>query len=362
MAEKFWKAVGRTAALSITGFGFSISAHAQSSVTLYGVLDANMQYTSKTLNYATGRNGGKELSLQDSGWSGSRFGLTGAEDLGGGMRALFKLESGISVTNGGFNNSNGNLFGRSAWIGIDGPYGTVSAGLQYSPFFIAVDHLDPRSFSYFGSSIVNYANNVLATGIATPNSIAYTSPRIDGLKVRAMYSFGNVPGSFQAGRAYSGSLDYQIGALFADIAIFDSNGGSQLNTPIPSTLAFEGRIFGLGYHLGPVTIKVSFANYKVAGGFNNNVYGGGLEYLPLSDVTLNAGVQYTTDRNDKNSHSLLASLGAQYLLSRRTSLYTQLGFVNNHGAMNTGLASNTAAFFLPAGDTFGVSIGIRHSF
>ncbi|VWC16670.1 porin [Burkholderia lata] len=361
MNEKLWRAVGLTAALSVAGFGLAASARAQSSVTLYGVLDANMLYTSKTLNVATGGNGGKQFSLQDGGWSGSRFGLTGTEDLGGGMRAIFKLESGISVTNGGFNNSNGNLFGRLAWVGIDSPYGTVTAGLQYSPFFIAVDHLDPRGMSEFGSNIINYGANVLATGIATPNSIVYTSPRIDGLKVRALYSFGNVPGSFQAGRAYSGSLDYEIGSLTTDMAIFDSNGGSQLNTPIPSTMQFEGRVFGLGYHLGPVTVKASFANYKVAGGFNSNVYGGGLAYFAASDVTLNAGVQYTSDRNDKKNHSLLASLGAQYLISRRTSLYAQVGFVNNHGAMNTGLAIN-GAVFLPAGNTFGADIGIRHSF
>src|ERR1700748_1398138 len=78
-------------------FGRPPAAHEQSSVTLYGIVDASLIYTSKTLDPATGQNAGHQYSFTDSGLSGSRFGIRGAEDLGGGMRAIFQLESGISV-------------------------------------------------------------------------------------------------------------------------------------------------------------------------------------------------------------------------------------------------------------------------
>ncbi|CAE6797956.1 Outer membrane porin protein 32 [Paraburkholderia aspalathi] len=118
--------------------GTAQSAHAQSSVTLYGIVDGSILYTNKTLNATTGQNAGRQYSFTDSGLSGSRFGLRGAEDLGGSMRAIFELESGISIANGAFSNSNGNAFGRQAWVGVDSRYGTVKAGLQFSPFFLVL--------------------------------------------------------------------------------------------------------------------------------------------------------------------------------------------------------------------------------
>src|ERR1700761_3088008 len=123
------------------------TSHAQSSVTLYGVLDAGLLYTSRTLG-AKGVNAGHQYSLIDSGDQGSRFGMRGTEDLGAGLSAIFDLESGISMVNGRFGNSNGNFFGRQAWIGLTGGFGTLQAGLQYSPFALSLISTDPRDVSY----------------------------------------------------------------------------------------------------------------------------------------------------------------------------------------------------------------------
>ena len=343
------------------GLLFAGAAHAQSSVTLYGALDEDVLYTSKSLNPTNGRNAGSQLSLVDSGWQASRFGITGSEDLGAGLRALFKLESGINVTNGGFNDSNGNFFGRQAWLALHSQYGEVKMGLQFSPFMLALHDLDPRDFSFFGSTPLIYVNNAAATGIFTPNAISYSSPQIAGFHGSALLSLGNVPGSFSAGRAYSASLNYRIGGLFIDAAFWDSNAGSTTITPVPSTREFEGRVIGASYHFGRVTATASFTNYKVAGSFDNNVYGGGLEYSVSPAFTLNATANYITDRNDTGNHSLLASVGGQYSLSIRTTLYAQVGIVDNHGAMYSGL-SLTGAKNLPVGTTFGADLGIRHTF
>jgi predicted porin len=99
--------------VALSGLMFVVGAHAQSSVTLYGLVDGGVLYLSKTQN-STGGNGGKLFGFTDSGQVPSQFGVRGTEDLGGGLSAEFKLESGISIANGGFNDSNGNFFGRQA--------------------------------------------------------------------------------------------------------------------------------------------------------------------------------------------------------------------------------------------------------
>lgn len=338
------------------------AAHAQSSVTLYGVVDSGILYTNKTFDATSGGNAAKQVSLIDGGLSPSRFGFTGTEDLGGGMKAEFKIESGINLPNGGIGNSNGNLFGRQAWVALDSNVGTLKVGLQYSPFFLAVERLDPRDGSLFGASIVSYVNNVLVTGIFNSNAVSYTSPVIAGFQGTAMYALGGTAGDFSAGRQYSGDLKYDNGTVMIDAAFYNGNaGGTAAQTPVPSTLEFFGRTLGVSYKIGKLTAKAAFASYKVAGSFSNNVYSGGLDYFVLPQLDIDGGVYFTSDRNNTTNHSVVGSIGVNYLLSRATTLYGQVGLVNNHGAMHSGLSANGATDGA-TGTTFGTVIGLRHTF
>ncbi len=339
----------------------SAGVRAQNNVTLFGVVDAGLLYTSKTLDPKTGGNAGKQFALIDGQSSFSQFGLSGTEDIGGGYKIKFRLLSGISIANGGFNHCNGNLFGCEAWIAIEGDTGQLKAGLQYSPFFLAVYDTDPRSLSLFGSSGVLLVDNVLGTSVFNANAISYTSPVVAGLQGSVMYAFGGIAGNFQAGRQYAASLKYTIGKLTINAAFYDGNGGGNVPSPIPTTVAFVGRLLGVAYQAGSVTVKASVVNYKVAGSFNNYVYGGGLTWLVMPDVDVNGGVWVTSDRNQTSNHSVLAALGTNYFLSKSTTLYAQVGLVDNHGAMNTGL-SLSGALFGVKGTTVGATIGIRHSF
>ncbi|NML34289.1 porin [Paraburkholderia sp. G-4-1-8] len=343
-------------------FGTAQHANAQSSVTLYGIVDASLLYTNKTLNTTTGQSASHQYAFTDSGLTGSRFGMRGAEDLGGGMRAIFQLESGFSVANGGLNNSNGNLFGRQAWVGIDSRYGTVKAGLQFSPFFLSVYDSDPREMAYFGSGLVTYLNNVYVTGLFNPNGISYTSPEIAGLQASGMFAFGGTAGDFQAGRQYSASLRYHFGGLTLDGALYSGNaGGSAASIAIPSVVEFVGRTLGARYTFDRLTLKASYTQYKVAGSFNNRVYSGGASFGITPALNIDAGVWVTRDANDGANNSILASTGLEYSLSKATITYAQVGFVTNHGGMHTGLSVNNA-LDLPTGTTAGASIGIRHTF
>jgi predicted porin len=357
-----WKLIGSS--FAVAGLlGASGAAQAQSSVTLYGVVDGSLLYTSHTLNTTTGQNAGHQFSFTDSGTSPSNFGLRGTEDLGGGLRAVFDLESGYSVASGQFGNSNGNMFGRQAWVGIDSKYGTLKAGLQFSPFFLSEYDTDPRGMSFFGSGLVSYVNNVYVTGLFNSNSITYTSPEIAGVQAAGMFAMGGTAGNFQAGRQYSASLRYHLGGLTVTGALYDGNaGGSAATTPIPSTIEFVGRTLGASYRFpNDLTLSASYALYKVSGSFDNSVYSGGVSYFVLPYLDLNAGVYYTRDGNESANHSIMAATGAQFFLSKRTTLYGQFGYVNNRGHMDTGLSINNALYEV-AGSTVGASIGLRHLF
>ena len=348
---------------------WSATTCAQSNVTLYGSLDSGFIYTNKTIDDATGKNSGKQFSLINSGMEPSLFGMRGVEDLGGGLAAKFDLESGISVANGGFDNSNGNLFGRQAWISLASPYGEVKLGNQYSPFLFAMYDTDPRSFSQFGSAIGVYANNSF-TGTYVSNAVSYKSPKIAGFTVDVMMALGGVAGNFKAGLQYSASLKYEFGGLLLNAAIEDeaSSTDGAVNTGL-FTSPVVARTFGATYRFASVNVKASFTNFNapltfnngIRSGGDNNIYNLGADYYVLPTLDLNGGVWYVKDQHDSKSHSLIAAIGAVYSLSKRTSLYVQAGVLNNQGTENFGLAID-GALYGARGTTVGTTLGVVHKF
>ena len=125
---------------------FACAAHAQSSVTLYGIVDAGLTYVSNEVSKdstvtSDGRvTGGKAMfGMTGGNIQPSRWGLRGVEDLGGGLKTVFNLESGFNIANGNQAVSN-KLFNRQAYVGLSNEYGTVSFGRQYDS---VVDYLAP---------------------------------------------------------------------------------------------------------------------------------------------------------------------------------------------------------------------------
>ncbi|HEY1609229.1 MAG TPA: porin, partial [Paraburkholderia sp.] len=103
--------------------GVGAAAHAQSSVTLYGVISESLEYVSNS-------KGSHLVGLSNAGMMPPRVGLRGVEDLGGGTKAIFTLEDGFNITNGAM--LNGGLFGRQAYVGLQNDHaGTVTMGRQY---------------------------------------------------------------------------------------------------------------------------------------------------------------------------------------------------------------------------------------
>lgn len=343
-------------------------ALAQSSVTLYGTLDVGLLFTNKTLNTATGDNGGKQFSLINSGLEPSNFGLMGQEDLGGGIKATFQLESGVSLVNGHFDNSNGGFFGRQAWLALNGDFGQVKAGVQYSPFVLAIYEADPRNAGQFGTAFSVYADQTFV-GTFNPNAITYSTPRIAGFSASLMYAFGGVAGDFRSGQQYSVSARYGYGGLFVNAAMYNSTSGNSTPTLDTFQQPFEGRMVGVGYTFGPVTVKGSFTSFKIpttladgiVRGGGNNVWNLGFDYYPVPQLDINSGVWYVRDPHDSDNHSIIGALTTRYFLSKSTSLYVEVGAANNHGREQTGLSIDNALYGAP-GTTIGTVFGINKRF
>ncbi|QBR01561.1 porin [Paraburkholderia pallida] len=343
---------------------------AQSSVTLYGTVDGGLLYLNKTGSEANQRNNGSLFGFTSSGLSPSIFGLLGHEDLGGGYKANFNLVSGISIANGGFDNTNGNLFGRQAWVSISSPYGEAAFGLQYSPFEVALFESDPRSFSQFGSSIVVYADNV-GTGTFVSNAITWSSPTVAGFTARALVALGGVAGDFRAGFQYSGSLKYQFGGLMLNAAILDESQSDDKALNLSAfTMPVVAKTFGAAYNFSSVTVKASFTTYDaprlLVGGARfggaNHVYNAGLIWHALPQLDVDAGAWYIRDPHESANHAITSTLGTTYYLSKNTSLYAQFGVTDNHGNESIGLTVENGGLVGAKGTTVGLNTGIKHTF
>lgn len=189
-------------------------AQAQSSVTLFGALDAGVYYANGVQTKSGDAVGVLSNTIVSSNW-----GLKGTEDLGGGTKANFYLESGINVRNGNLSSSTGEaaiagnsatLFDRGATVGLSGNWGAMDIGNKMNPFFASHAAILPVS----GNSVATNASGPL--GFADPfvhNSLTYTMPTISGLNAQLQYGFGNNVVSNTAGSALAGTVDYTVGGL-----------------------------------------------------------------------------------------------------------------------------------------------------
>ncbi|CAD6513950.1 porin [Paraburkholderia sabiae] len=211
--------------------GTSGTSYAQSSVTLYGVLDDGLNYTSNA--------GGHHAFAMVSGDTAeTSFGLKGTEDLGGGLSAIFTLENGVNLNNGQLNEG-GRLFGRQAFVGLSSePAGTLTFGRQYDA---TIDMWSP--FTAAGSSIGDLAahpfdNDNADFDFRLNNSVKYVSPTLAGFQLEGVYGFSNAT-NFSSNRAYSAGVTYSTGPLSVAVAYLHLNGaGSGTDGAVTSDAVF----------------------------------------------------------------------------------------------------------------------------
>lgn len=322
------------------------SANAQSSVTLYGVIDEGIDYVSNSGGHSLWR-------MRDGtydGVYGSRWGLKGTEDLGGGLSALFKLESGFSTENGQ-SRQGGLLFGRQAYVGLSAArWGTVTLGRQYDS---VVDYLQPLTApGQLGGPLV-HAGDIDNTdnSFRVNNSIKYASPQIGGLTFGGLYSFTNTnapgrgtTGLWSVGANYSfGSLNIAGAYLYAKQPALLLPDGNYVSNTTGAAIGANGpfsyvgnpeneQIFGAGlnYALGSATLGLDYTNTKFnrANGTNGTVIFTNYEAWGRYNLTSSwyVGAQYVYTHgsigySQENPIYHQVGLTTSYSLSKRTSLY-----------------------------------------
>lgn len=238
-------------------------ARAQSSVTLYGMINGGVSYTSNVL--------GSSRFAAQSGNVGSRFGLKGSEDLGGGLSAIFKLEEGFNVLNGMIQSGAGRMFSREAWVGLSSNrYGAITMGRQYDTLMQYVGPYTIADTFYAGPEADHaYDNDELDGSFRINNSVSFQSVDYGGFKFGAIYGFSNEAGNFGDNRAYAFGMSYgfgpfsiaagyrQLNANNVNGTVANANGAVTLdNILIAGTQRTYGA--GLGYTVGPLTAHLVF--------------------------------------------------------------------------------------------------------
>src|ERR1700739_3039749 len=162
--------------------------HAQANVTLYGSIDNG-------LSFANNVQGGQSWSMASGVQAGSRWGLKGSEDLGGGLSAIFKLESGFDANTGAL--SGGFAFSRNAYVGISSDqWGSIKLGRQWDS---VVDYVEQFSLNYWvGGYYFAHPNDMdnMDNGFSIPNAVKFSSVNYGGLQFGGLYSFGGQAGQF----------------------------------------------------------------------------------------------------------------------------------------------------------------------
>ncbi|KFX81007.1 porin [Ralstonia solanacearum] len=380
------------ACVALLGAGVSMQAVAQSSVTLYGVVDTAMAYSSN-------QGGHSNTYLSQGNLLASKFGLYGTEDLGGGTQALFRLESGFNSATGA-QSAAGYIFNRQAFVGLSNKdYGMLTAGRQYTPYFQYVAALGPTNVLTGATGAHPGDVDALDTTLRFNNSLTYTLPKIGGLQASVQYGMGEQPGSISGGSSFSGAVryDYQAFAWSAgyihlkNISTSNSIGTFANNAPINSGYASADSAQMIAtaarYTFDKLMVGLNYSNVQYKPGAGSlftetamfNTYGLIATYTLTPAVTVAAGYSYTAEKA-RNGVSSAAryhqfSMEQTYALSKRTAFYaleayqkasgktlrtvggvsTIVDAVASVGDSQNGTPSNT-------GHQFVGMVGIRHLF
>jgi general bacterial porin, GBP family len=321
-------------------------AHAQSSVTLSGIIDGGLSFTN-----GVGANDKNQWAYGQANLVVSRFIFSGVEDLGGGMAALFKLESGFlsgtgKSTNSGEPTSAGSfLFDRGAWVGLrKDDLGTISFGRHYTPFVEVLYRTDASGFEDFGS----VANTIFQTRTGfngfqytwANNSVKYQTPTIYGLSASVLNSFGGTAGDFQNQREVSAALYYTLGPVSASAGYISGNDPTGVTD---KTVARAYTVF-LAYTGSMFKASLNLENFRdPATGSNQYYYSVGGRYAITPAFSLVSDYTYLSDRGNSERNGDFFKLGVHYLLSKSTDLYTEAGLSRNNALSTLGVSSTSPA-------------------
>lgn len=361
------------------------AAAAQSSITLYGIIDTGIEYVSHA--NAAGKSVFRMPSV--TGELPSRWGLRGEEALGGGYSAVFTLESGFNVR-AGDQGQGGRMFGRQAFVGIKSPYGTVSFGRQYTMTYLALMGADLIGPDIYGlGSLDAYVPNARAD-----NSVVYLGSYA-GLTFGASYSFGrdatgtgnspgqgtctgSVAGQTTQCREWSVMLKYDAPQFGVAASYEEQRGGSTAAanffdgvTPTPLTSAADKDIraqVSAYAKLGKTKLGIGWLNRRVEPGADtvasvrSNLFFVAAAYN-VTPAFIVDGAVYHIANAQHDTRATMGTLRTTYLLSKRTAVYAQASYLANSAKAEYSVSGGGGGTTPAAGTgQTGVMVGIRHSF
>ena len=381
-------------------------AQAQSSITMFGILDASVEYSDDQAN-ASISSATQAVQKGDSGFrlnsglqSGSRFGIRGVEDIGGGLKGIFTLEHRLDISTGdtaggnifllpGASNSSGNnkFWNGQAWVGVQTNLGSITLGRQYSPIFWALLPADFTAYGFYNNWAGFSGTNLNVATTQGPfrldNSIAYKSPTMGGLTVYATYAFGEnlsansatagSPGSSTVGTGdiWGIAAGWQLGGLYlsAGYHSIDSNpwsttaagGQTAARSVLAAAASYKFTNFGLSVGYTDISFKQISGNEPSVSNILISAFanlGPGTLFLNASQLGIkNLNVYSSTGIATAASGGNTFNLGVAYSipLSKRTNWYVAYGLndVSNVQPSSTATPIDGANRF---------SIGVRHLF
>lgn len=337
----------------IAGLVFSIAstgAFAQSSVTVYGIVDAALT-AYRGVENADGDKHSK-IGIDSGIYNGSRIGFKGTEDLGGGTSAIFNIEAGFLVDDGQSDQS-GTLFGRQAIVGLsDESLGELTVGRQYSVLDDITGYADAFENTYTGG-----VGNLVAYDDRVNNSISYSTPSYAGLSARVIYGFGEQAGAGSKGSHGGVSFTYQNDEAYFSLGYAKSNYENDADNTSKDRSQL---MLGASFDLDVVRLYGLFSNskeaQKVAGedALKYQVYSVGVA-APFGPSTVMFSVGMLKDKTNgaKDANAKQFALGYNYTLSKRTSFYATYAAIKN---------DDNAGYKVLEEGTQGLAIGVSHSF
>ncbi len=347
-------------ALALAG-AFTGVAHAQSAVEVYGIVDVGLVRDSGSVIDTTGSSYGTKLS--SGAQSGTRLGFKGKEDLGNGLNALFVLETGIAADTGFLNQGN-RAFGRQSFVGLQGDFGTLTLGRQYTSYFLTLNQVaDP-----FASGLAGNAQNLMLPGtrnaniieasitgadraIRMDNAIKYATPVFENFSAEIAYGFGEDRTKSDANRVITGSVGYDSKPLNVRLAYYEKNN-------FDDTANLKSTMLAANYDLEFAKIYAAFADNDWVGQTKTRNYLIGAT-VPFGAHKVIASYIRADGRgiyaaNDADQWGI----GYTYSLSKRTNLYAAYGYISNDGAARYTVGNNSDN----GTTTKAFNLGVRHVF
>lgn len=340
----------KIAGISLALLFASGAASAQSSVTVYGVVDAGLAYTNGSAA------AGKVVALNGNQQSYSRLGFRGTEDLGNNLKAIFVVENEFRLDTGvTLQTANGTIAQSQAYIGLTSNLGTVKLGRQWNQMYVTHNTLDPFQNGMSGAALTFFGVN--GSNAAAPvyykymdNAFTYETPgNLNGFKGVVQYGFGEAAGTFAKDSRVGATIGYENGPLNVAYSYYNVNLDTTTSLP-----AFSSQYLGGYYDFGVLKLHAAIDENKQSGIYKAQDYMIGAR-VPFGAHTLIGSYTHKKNKLVSDANATRYALGYTYDFSKRTNLYAAYSHIKNDARSMTATAV--------AGNNVNiVQVGLRHKF